>query len=69
VGQKVNPKGMRIGVIKDWDAKWFADKEYATLVHEDIKLRRYIKKRLYIAGISGIEIERAANRVKISNSW
>jgi small subunit ribosomal protein S3 len=66
VGQKVNPKGMRIGIIKDWDAKWFADRDYATLVHEDIKVRRYVKKRLYTAGISNIEIERAANRVKIS---
>jgi small subunit ribosomal protein S3 len=66
VGQKVNPKGLRIGIVKDWDAKWFADKDYATLVHEDIKLRRYIKNRLYTAGISSIEIERAANRVKIT---
>jgi len=66
VGQKVNPKGLRIGIIKDWDAKWYADKDYVTLVHEDIKLRRYIKNRLFAAGISGIEIERAANRVKVS---
>ncbi|HHU33416.1 MAG: 30S ribosomal protein S3 [Zhaonellaceae bacterium] len=66
MGQKVNPKGLRIGIVKDWDAKWFADKDYATLVHEDIKLRRYIKNRLYTAGISSIEIERAANRVKIT---
>lgn len=66
MGQKVNPKGLRIGIIKDWDAKWYADKDYVTLVHEDIKLRRYIKNRLFAAGISGIEIERAANRVKVS---
>jgi len=66
VGQKVNPKGLRIGIIKDWDAKWYADKDYVTLVHEDIKLRRYIKNRLFAAGISGIEIERAANKVKVN---
>ena len=66
MGQKVNPKGLRIGIIKDWDAKWYADKDYVTLVHEDIKLRRYIKNRLFAAGISGIEIERAANKVKVN---
>jgi len=66
VGQKVHPKGLRIGIIKDWDAKWFAEKDYATLLNEDIRLRKYIKKRLFIAGISRIEIERAANRVKIT---
>jgi len=66
VGQKVHPKGLRIGIIKDWDAKWFAEKDYATLLNEDIRLREYIKKRLFIAGISRIEIERAANRVKIT---
>lgn len=65
MGQKVHPKGMRIGIVKDWDAKWYADKDYATLVHEDLKVRRYIKKRLFAAGISGVEIERAANRVKV----
>ncbi len=66
MGQKVHPKGLRIGIIKDWDAKWFAEKDYATLLNEDIRLRKYIKKRLFIAGISRIEIERAANRVKIT---
>ena len=66
MGQKVHPKGLRIGIIKDWDAKWFAEKDYATLLNEDIRLREYIKKRLFIAGISRIEIERAANRVKIT---
>jgi len=66
VGQKVHPKGLRIGVIKDWDAKWYADKNFATLLHEDIKIRRFIKQKLFDAGISTIEIERAANRVKIS---
>ncbi|MBU7007457.1 30S ribosomal protein S3 [Phosphitispora fastidiosa] len=66
MGQKVHPKGLRIGIIKDWDAKWFAEKDYATLLIEDIRLRKYIKKRLFIAGISRIEIERAASRVKIT---
>jgi len=66
VGQKVHPKGLRIGVIKDWDAKWYADKNFADLLHEDIKIRRFIKQKLFDAGISTIEIERAANRVKIS---
>lgn len=66
MGQKVHPKGLRIGIIKDWDAKWYADKEYGTLLHEDLKIRRYIKKKLYQAGISSVEIERTANRVKVS---
>lgn len=66
MGQKVHPKGLRIGVIKDWDAKWYADKNFADLLHEDIKIRRFIKQKLFDAGISTIEIERAANRVKIS---
>lgn len=64
MGQKVNPHGLRIGIIKTWDAKWFADKDYATLLHEDIKIRNFLKKKLYAAGVSRIEIERAANRVK-----
>jgi len=68
VGQKVNPKGLRIGIIKDWDAKWYADKGYADLLHEDLKIRKYTKNKLYQAGISLIEIERAANRVKVSIS-
>ncbi|TLM98950.1 30S ribosomal protein S3 [bacterium] len=66
MGQKVHPKGLRIGIIKDWDAKWYAEKDYADLLLEDIRLREYIKKRLYAAGISRIEIERAASRIKIS---
>jgi len=66
VGQKVHPKGMRIGIIRDWDAKWFAEKDFAALLIEDIKVRKHIKKKLYTAGISRIEIERAANRVKIT---
>lgn len=66
MGQKVHPKGLRIGIIKDWDAKWYAEKDYADLLHEDIKVREFIKKKLYAAGISRVEIERAANRVKIT---
>lgn len=67
MGQKVNPKGMRIGIIKDWEGKWFADKRnFANLLHEDVKIRKHIKEKLFIAGISRIQIERAANRVKVS---
>ncbi len=67
MGQKVNPKGLRIGIIKDWEGKWFADKKnYSDLLLEDVKIRKYIKKKLYVAGVSRIQIERAANRVKIS---
>jgi len=66
VGQKVNPHGLRIGIIKNWDAKWYADKDYAKNLHEDIKVREFIKKKLFAAGVSRIEIERAANRVKVT---
>lgn len=67
MGQKVNPHGMRVGVIKDWDSKWYADKEhFADILVEDYNIRTFLKKRLYSAGISRIEIERAANnRVRI----
>lgn len=67
MGQKVNPIGFRIGVIKDWDGRWFArKKEYAALILEDQKIRKYVKKRLFTSGIAKIEIERAANRVKVT---
>lgn len=66
MGQKVNPHGLRIGIIKSWDAKWYADKDYAKNLHEDIKVRDFLKAKLYAAGISRIEIERAANRVKVT---
>ncbi|MBP2651553.1 MAG: rpsC [Firmicutes bacterium] len=66
MGQKVNPHGLRIGIIKSWDAKWFADKDYAKNLHEDIKIRKFVKARLFAAGISRVEIERAANRVKVT---
>ena len=66
MGQKVNPHGLRVGIIKDWSAKWYASKkDFADLLIEDNKLRSYIKKKLYDAGISKIDIERAAERVKI----
>lgn len=66
MGQKVHPHGLRLGIIKTWDAKWYADKDYASNLHEDLKLRKYIKDKLFTSGISKIEIERAANRVKIT---
>lgn len=67
MGQKVNPHGLRVGVIKDWDAKWYSPKKnFADTLLEDYEIREFLKKRLYIAGISKIEIERAANRVKVN---
>jgi len=65
LGQKVNPIGFRLGVIKSWDSKWFANRGYDKLVYEDRQIRRFIKERLYHAGISRIEIERAASIAKI----
>ena len=65
MGQKVNPHGLRVGVIKDWDSKWYAEKDYADYLVEDHEIRVYLKKRLYSAGVSKIEIERASDRVKI----
>ena len=62
MGQKVNPHGMRVGVIKDWDSKWYADKNtFSDALVEDYNIRKFLKKRLYSAGIAKIEIERAAN--------
>ncbi len=67
MGQKVNPHGLRVGIIKDWDSKWYADKEnFSDYLIEDHKIREYVKERLFIAGISKVEIERAANRIKLS---
>ena len=65
MGQKVNPHGLRVGVIKDWDSKWYAEADFADLLVEDYKIRTYLKKKLYAAGISKIEIERASDRVKV----
>lgn len=66
MGQKVHPKGFRLGVLEGWESRWFAQKEYASLLHDDIKVRGFIKKRLHHAGIAKIEIERAANKAKIN---
>jgi small subunit ribosomal protein S3 len=66
VGQKVHPYGLRIGFVKDWNSRWFANKkEFAKILREDIKIRDYIKKNLAAAGIAKVEIERAAEKVKI----
>ena len=65
MGQKVNPHGLRVGVIKDWDSKWYAESEFADYLIEDNKIRTYLKKRLYSAGVAKIEIERASGRVKV----
>ena len=67
MGQKVNPHGLRVGIIKDWDAKWYAPKkDFADTLIEDYKVERLFEKKLYHAGISKIEIERAANRVRLN---
>ena len=66
MGQKINPIGLRVGVIRDWEAKWYADKDFATLLHEDLKVRKYIAEALKEASVSSVEIERAANRINIA---
>ncbi len=66
MGQKVNPHGLRVGVIKEWDSKWYADAEFADFLVEDYNIRTYLKKKLYSAGVSKIEIERASDRVKVT---
>ena len=65
MGQKVNPHGLRVGVIKDWDSKWYADAEFSDYLVEDYNIRKFLKKKLYSAGVSKIEIERASDRVKV----
>ena len=65
MGQKVNPHGLRVGVIKDWDSKWYADAEFSDYLVEDYNIRKYLKKKLFAAGIAKIEIERASDRVKV----
>ena len=65
MGQKVNPHGLRVGIIKDWDSKWYAEDDFADYLVEDYNIRKFLKKKLYNAGISRIEIERAAGRVKV----
>ncbi len=66
MGQKVNPKGFRVGIIRDWEGRWYADRNYGELLHEDLKIRKYVKQKLKMAGVPKVEIERAANRVKVS---
>ena len=67
MGQKVNPHGLRVGVIKNWDTKWFAeDKAFGDVLVEDNKIRKFLKNKLYAAGISKIGIERAAGRLKVT---
>ena len=65
MGQKVNPHGLRVGVIKDWSSKWYAEGNFADLLVEDYNIRKFLKKKLYSAGIAKIEIERASDRVKV----
>ena len=65
MGQKVNPHGLRVGVIKDWDSKWYADAEFSDYLVEDYNIRKFLKKKLYSAGVSKLEIERASDRVKV----
>ena len=65
MGQKVNPHGLRVGVIKDWDSKWYAEDNFADNLVEDYNIRKFLKKRLYSAGISRIEMERTTDRLKI----
>ena len=66
MGQKINPNGLRLGIIKDWNAKWYAEEDYADNLHEDLSIREYIREKLSEASVSKIEIERAANRVNVS---
>ena len=65
MGQKVNPHGLRVGVIKDWDSRWYADAEFSEYLVEDYNIRKYLKEKLFAAGVSKIEIERASDRVKV----
>lgn len=66
MGQKINPNGLRLGIIEDWNAKWYAEEDYADNLHEDLSIREYIREKLNEASVSKIEIERAANRVNVS---
>ena len=65
MGQKVNPHGLRVGVIKDWDSRWYAEKDFADNLVEDYNIRKFLKKKLYASGISDVEIERASDRVRV----
>jgi len=65
LGQKVNPIGLRLGIVKTWESRWYAGKKYSAFILEDYKIRKFVKEKLYHAGISSIEIERSSNRVKL----
>lgn len=66
MGQKVNPHGLRVGVIKDWESKWYAEADFSDNLVEDYNIRKFLKKKLYTSGVAGIDIERASDRVKIT---
>lgn len=66
MGQKVNPHGFRVGIINTWDSKWYAGKDYQKFLLEDIRIREFIKEKLFLSGISRVEIERASNKVRVS---
>ena len=66
MGQKVNPHGLRVGIIKDWDSKWYAEKDFADNLVEDYEIRKFLKNKLYGTGISKIEIERSSDRVRVN---
>lgn len=66
MGQKVHPTGFRLGVIKTWNSRWYADKDFSRLLHEDVKIKKFVKKRLAQAGVSSVEIERAANKLRVN---
>lgn len=66
MGQKVNPVGLRVGIIRDWESKWYGGKDYADLLHEDIRIREFVKRQLKDAAVASIEIERAASRVNVT---
>ena len=65
MGQKVHPNGFRLGVIRDWQSKWFAEKNYQQYLHEDLAIRKFLKEKLFHAGVSRVTIERAANKAKV----
>lgn len=65
MGQKIHPKGLRLGIVKTWDARWFVRKGYSDLLKEDIQLRKFVKEKMYQAGISRVEIERTQNRIRV----
>jgi len=65
MGQKVHPIGFRVGIIRDWESRWYADKDYQRFLLEDVRIRRFLKEKLYSAGVSRITVERAANKAKV----